>query len=79
LLVGNPDLRDDVRHPGIADLPGPRGGIDAEDLSRTWVARIATALGARVSGQAAPFMRGREDRVSELAARFREEWWTARR
>jgi lipoate-protein ligase A len=79
LLFGNPDLRGEGRHPGIADLAGSCGAIDAADLSRTWVARIAAALGTRVSAEAAPFMRGREGRVSEVAARFREEWWTTRR
>jgi lipoate-protein ligase A len=79
LLVGNPELGDAVRHPGVADLADSVGSIDAADLSRAWVERIAAALGTRVSAQESPFMRGREGRVAELAARFREEWWTARR
>lgn len=79
LLAGNPDLGEQARHPGIADLAGSRGAIDAVDLARGWVGRIAEALGARVSAQDAPFMRGREQQVSAAAARFRAEWWTARR
>lgn len=79
LLVGNPDLNAPVRHPGVADLAAADGPIDADDLSRAWVERVAAALETQVSAQAAPFMRGREERVEALAARFREDCWTARR
>jgi lipoate-protein ligase A len=79
LLASNPELREEVRHPGIADLAGQSGAIDACDLARGWVGRIAAALGARVSTRDAPFLRGREEQVAAAAARFREESWTARR
>jgi lipoate-protein ligase A len=79
LLGSNPHLPREVRHPGIADLAGPNSAIDACDLARGWVGRIADVLGTRVSTQDAPFLRGREEQVAASAARFCEEWWTARR
>lgn len=79
LLAGNRGLPEAVRHPGIVELAGSIGSLDAGDLSKAWVGRLAEVLGARVSMHDAPFMRGREDRVAGVAARFREESWTARR
>jgi lipoate-protein ligase A len=79
LLHGNRGVGGPARHPAVADMVVGPSVPDESGLLRAWVARIAHGLGAVVCEENAPFVRGRALEVESLAARFREERWTARR
>jgi lipoate-protein ligase A len=79
LLHGNTGVGGPARHPAVADMVVGPSVPDESGLLRAWGARIAHGLGAAVCEENAPFVRGRALEVERVAARFREERWTARR
>ena len=79
LLRGNTTVGGAARHPAVADLVVGVQVPGEVALARAWGRRIARELGATLCEEDAPFLRGREPEIVSLAARFREEWWTARR
>ena len=79
LLHGNTDVETPARHAAVADIVVATAVPGTAGLSRAWCTRIAQGLGATLCDAGAPFRRGREPEIGALAARFREDRWTARR
>ena len=79
LLRGNTAVGGPARHPAVADIEGGQPVPEEAGLSRAWGTRIARGLGVVLREEGAPFRRGRESEVDAVAARFRDERWTARR
>jgi lipoate-protein ligase A len=79
LLQPNTAVSGSARHAAVADLVDPSRLSDPADLARAWVRRIAAALQTTIGEECSPFAEGRAVEVAALAARFREERWTARR
>lgn len=80
LLRGNPAVTGRARHAGIADLPGFTGDLsDRRDLPRRWLARVAADLGAELVEEPGDFRRVAADDLIDVARRFSDAGWTARR
>ena len=79
LLHGNAAVEGPARHPAMADIVEEQNVPGKVGLARGWCMRMAQGLGATLRHEGAPFRRGRESEIAALAARFREDRWTARR
>ena len=79
LLRGTSAVGGAARHPAVSDMLAGQALPHEASVSRAWAVRIAARLGAMLRDDGVPFRRGRESEIGPLAARFREERWTARR
>jgi len=68
-----------ARHPGLYDLQPAAAGVPPGELADRWLDRVARGLGGRAAREEGEFGRGRDARISCLAATYASSRWLTRR